>query len=304
MFEKNGAMHLNVTLSVTAQIIKCAKNEICMVMNYVSVSGISAVGQLEKIGEIREEEKLGFPIVIGYQVSSKSINQGTANPRQPLFAELDRLSAETLRHGFFPAFHYYTKDDRKIIPDLELLAGHIGTPALLQLNTLPPDVGTMQRINDLGFQVILKAAVSNKDQGGYKVWTGDAVQDAAKGNIDVLVNDIRQYAGLVAYVMFDPSHGTNLGLDVGSDSLAVRFGKRIRRLSEFDDVGLVYAGGIGPINVVTVVNSLCEELQSGFSIDTESAVRDIVREGDSVAKDELNLSQVREYLMNYQKTVV
>ncbi len=275
-----------------------------MVMNYVSVSGISAVGQLEKIGEIREEEKLGFPIVIGYQVSSKSINQGTANPRQPLFAELDRLSAETLRHGFFPAFHYYTKDDRKIIPDLELLAGHIGTPALLQLNTLPPDVGTMQRINDLGFQVILKAAVSNKDQGGYKVWTGDAVQDAAKGNIDVLVNDIRQYAGLVAYVMFDPSHGTNLGLDVGSDSLAVRFGKRIRRLSEFDDVGLVYAGGIGPINVVTVVNSLCEELQSGFSIDTESAVRDIVREGDSVAKDELNLSQVREYLMNYQKTVV
>ena len=55
--------------------------------NFVSVSGVSNQKQLKTIHQIHQQEGFDFPIVIGYQFSSKSINQGTKNPRQSKFRE-------------------------------------------------------------------------------------------------------------------------------------------------------------------------------------------------------------------------
>jgi len=92
--------------------------------------------------------------------------------------------------------------------------------------------------------------------------------------------------------MFDPSHGTNLELELEEDNLAIRFGKEITRRPELNHLGLVYAGGIKPTNVLLVTKSLLSFFPQGrISIDVESGVR----EGN-----ELNMDLIRSYLTNYR----
>ena len=132
-----------------------------MTMNFVSVSAVSSRDQLAEIGRIYRDEKLLFPVAIGYQVSNKSINQGTQNTRQPRFLELGDLDKGTRDYGFITAVHYYTKDNSTIVGDLEKIAetGIDPSVTLLQFNTLPPSL------------VIFKVAVSDKQtsQEGYAV---------------------------------------------------------------------------------------------------------------------------------------
>jgi len=275
--------------------------------NFVSVSGISSLPQLNAIARISREEKLCFPIAIGYQISNKSINQGTANPRQPKFSELESLSLATRKHGFLQAFHYYAKDNSTIVRDLEKVA-EVGNlkdgSALVQFNTLLPSVDVIKAVKDMGLGVVaFKAAVSDKKspEGGYAIWKGDKVQDVSEGNASALADEFRMYAEYINYVMFDPSHGTNLKLDLKEDGLAIRFGAEIRKRREFDNIGLIYAGGINPGNVQNLSATLKGYFKDGFSIDVESGVRDIVKENGKLIKDELNLALVREYLVNCRK---
>ena len=162
-----------------------------MIKNFVSISGISDSGQLEAIRDICDGESLNFPIVIGYQVSSRSINEGTRNPRQPLFSELKDLNTETKNYGFSTAIHYYAKEGNPILNDLEKIAS-VGKPLLLQFNTLPPPVEVLSRAKELGYEVIFKVAVSDKQSadGGYKVWKGEGVQDVETGDANQLINQV------------------------------------------------------------------------------------------------------------------
>src|SRR5574344_2119921 len=116
-----------------------------MSVNFVSVSAVSNREQLAEIAKVYQKEGFNFPLAIGYQVSNKSINQGTQNSRQPKFVELGDLDKATRDYGFLTAVHYYTKDDSTILVDLEKIAGLGLEPSLLQFNTLPPSLDTLRR---------------------------------------------------------------------------------------------------------------------------------------------------------------
>jgi phosphoribosylanthranilate isomerase len=265
-----------------------------MVKNFVSVSGITDKQQLEGIHAIYAQEGLIFPVVLGYQVSNKSINQGTHNPRQPRFAELGDLCRETVNIGLIPAIHYYTKDNDTILRDLEkvVATGVDPNSSLIQFNTLPPTREAMKAVKDMGFEIIFKVAVSNKQsaQGGYAVWKGDTVQDVDTGEVAPLVGQVIDRADAIDYAMFDPSHGTNLDLNLNEDSLAIRFGKALTAIDSLDNIGLVYAGGIKPSNVKLVARSVNAFFPGRISIDIESGVR---------RDDILDLELVRAYFVNY-----
>lgn len=266
--------------------------------NFVSISAISSRDQLTEISRIYQDEKLSFPVAIGYQVSNKSINQGTPNTRQPKFIELEDLDKETRNYGFITAVHYYTRDNATIVGDLEKIAetGIDPSGTLLQFNTLPPSLDTLSKIKEMGFKTIFKVAVSDKQtsQGGYAVWKGEGVQDVSSGQVEPLVNQVTDRTGYIAYAMFDPSHGTNLDLNLDENSMAIRFGKGIVVHPDLKEVGLVYAGGIKPSNVRQLTKLLHSFFPNRFSIDTESGVR---------TNDRLDLDLVRSYLLNYRLAI-
>lgn len=102
-----------------------------MTTNFVSVSAVSNREQLADIARVYRGEGFNFPLAIGYQVSNKSINQGTQNSRQPKFTELGDLDNATRDYGFITAVHYYTKDNTTILDDLEKIATLGVEPSLL-----------------------------------------------------------------------------------------------------------------------------------------------------------------------------
>ena len=117
----------------------------------------------------------------------------------------------------------------------------------------------------MGFSNIFKVPISNKknSDGGYSVWKGELVEDVETGESESLLRHVFSYLGYIDYVMFDPSHGTNLNLDLNENSLAVKFGLEIRmrktemeEISSRSDLGLVYAGGIKPNNLKKMVGKI------------------------------------------------
>mgnify|MGYP006295194757 CR=1 FL=1 len=277
-------------------------SKVNMVNRFVSVSGITNDKELEDVARIREEEKIETPVVIGYQVSHKSMHKGTTNSRQPQFSELYSLVHKTDMLGMHSAIHYYAKSEEVIKDDLMKIKSDLDTgmlsPALLQFNTLPPSPEIMQFAKDLGFYNIFKVAVSHKQtpDGGYAVWKGEEVQDVSNGFVRPLLNQVRERMPNIDYVMFDPSHGTNLELDLTEDSLARRFGTEIVVDPDFKDVGLVYAGGINPNNVSVLNKTLCSFFtQKRVSLDIESGIRPKNNKYDS--------DSVRGYLRNYEDSL-
>ncbi|MEI7718714.1 MAG: hypothetical protein WCI72_02510 [archaeon] len=267
-----------------------------MAKNFVSVSGISDISQLREIRDICLEEKIAFPVAIGYQLSNMSINQGTQNPRQPLFTDLPRLDEQTREYGFTTALHYYTRDNGTILDDMKKIVDCGIRPTLLQFNSLPPSLDILKQVKEMGFQILLKVAVSNKSsaEGGYKVWKGEGVEDVSTGNVNPLFNQIYERRNFIDYAMFDASHGNNLELDLSQESLAIIFGKMITRNAELNNLGLMYAGGIKPSNVQRVTQQLQGYFPERFSIDTEGGVR---------VNDKLDLQLVRDYLVGYRDTI-
>ena len=262
-----------------------------MTINFVSVSAVSNREQLTEIAKIYQQECFNFPLVIGYQVSNKSINQGTQSPLQPKFVELGDIDKATRDYGFITAVHYYTKDNTTILADLEKIATLDIEPSLLQFNTLPPSLETLRRTKEMGFRTIFKVAVSNKQspKGGYAVWKGECVQDVSSGQVEPLMAQVNDRRDVIDYVMFDPSHGTNLELDLDENRLAVRFGRGIVANEKLSHLGLVYAGGIKPTNVRTLTKLLNHFFPNRVSIDIESGVR---------INNKLNIDLVRDYLLN------
>lgn len=264
-----------------------------MTRNFVSVSAVSDAKQLEEISRIYCAERLSFPVAIGYQVSYKSINQGTQNTRQPRFVDLGGIDKRTREYGFISAVHYYTKDNTTILGDLEKVIDSGVKPSLLQFNTLPPSLDVLRKVKDMGFRTIFKVAVSDKQspQGGYAVWKGEGVQDVSSGQVNPLITQVCDRKEVIDYVMFDPSHGTNLDLVLDENSLAVRFGKGIISNSDLNHLGLVYAGGIKPSNVRALIKTLNSLFSNRVSVDVESGVR---------TDDKLDLDLVKGYLIEYR----
>jgi len=126
-----------------------------MQTNFVSISAISNKDQLVEINRISQAEQFPYSLAIGYQISNKSINQRTQNPRQPRFSKLGELDKATRDYSLITAVHYYTNDNRTIIEDLEKVVGLGVEPsqALLQFNTLPPSPDILKNVREMGYNL-------------------------------------------------------------------------------------------------------------------------------------------------------
>jgi phosphoribosylanthranilate isomerase len=264
-----------------------------MAINFVAISGVSTSEQLKGISKICNEKEINFPVAIGYQFSSKSINQGSRNQRQPIFADFGELNKQTLEYGFIPAVHYHTTDNETILGDLEQITNQGLDPnlALVQFNTSPPTIDTLRKVKEMGFRIIFPVSVSNKQspEGGFSVWKGEGIQDVTQGETDPLIEEVLERKDVIDYIMFDPSHGTNLELDLNEQSLAIRFGQEIMERQELNYLDLVYAGGINPTNVGHLVGSLMSYFpKERISVDIESGV---------MMDNRFDLDLVRSYLI-------
>jgi phosphoribosylanthranilate isomerase len=264
-----------------------------MMVNFVSISGVSNKEQLKNIKEITLEERIDFPVAIGFQLSNRSINEGTQNPRQPLFSELAELDILSRKYNFLTALHYYTKDNNTIVSDIKrIFHSKIRDKVLIQFNTLPPSLEILEKTKELGFKVIFKVAVADKSSGeGYKIWKGNSAEDSINGSEDVLFQQAYERRKFIDYILFDPSHGRNQAIDLSEKSLAIRFGKKIISEKCFDGVGLIYAGGIKPENVMNVSKILEENFPNRVSIDAEGGLR---------KENILDMNLIREYLIGYK----
>jgi phosphoribosylanthranilate isomerase len=264
-----------------------------MEKNWISISGVSNLNELDAIKQIYIDEDLDYPLVIGYQCSNKSINLGTRNPRQPFFSDLSNLDKKTQGHGFTTALHYFTSDNNTILPDIEKILLYNINPTLIQFNTLPPSQKILKFVRDMGLEIILKIPIADKSKGGFKVWSGDVVEDVSYGNLNTLLNVVYERRNLIDYAMFDGSHGNNMQLDLSEESLAIRFGKELTTKKDFDKIGLVYAGGIKPDNVEIIAGLLDYYFKDRVSIDAEGGLR---------KNNILDMGLVRDYLAGYKKS--
>lgn len=257
--------------------------------DFICVSGVTREEELHWISYFTYINNLDNT-AIGFQVSNSSINKGTTGERQSEFSELKNLVSLSRINGITPAIHYFTNDNETVLGDLETIASNIDMSCgstLLQFNTLPLETSVLKEVKKMGFDTIFKIPVSNKEnERGYSILRGGDVQDVSSGEVAPLIEYAREVAQDVSYVMFDASHGTNLELDLSENSLPIRFGKGIRELGEMDNVGLVYAGGIGPDNVYDMMRTLGEYFPRGVSVDAESAV---------MSSDGLDRKKIGEY---------
>jgi len=262
---------------------------------FLSVSAVRSKQELESIVRIRDRTKIKTPIAIGFQVSEKSINTGGTNNRQAPFGELPDLVKQANDWGLIPAIHYYSKNpDGFIGADLQKMAdsGLFGyKPILFQFNTLPPNPLLLAGLQKEGVDVIFKVAVADKtNEATPIVWRdGRNVVDVNTGDVNLLVQQVRDNFDFISYAMFDPSHGTDYKVDLNEERMGIKFGKAIITEPELDRIGLVYAGGISHRNVVKVVKTLSSYFGDRFSIDAESGLRDM---------GGLNMNKVRCYLEN------
>ncbi len=108
-----------------------------------------------------------------------------------------------------------------------------------------------------------------------------------------LFSQVQEREHVIDYVLFDPSHGTNLGLDLREDGLAIQLGKKISSRDLMSHLNLVYAGGINPDNVGEITKTLHSYFPNRFALDIESGVRN--------SQNRLDMNLIRGYLSNYAK---
>lgn len=262
---------------------------------FISISGVTNSDDLKTISRIAREEDTWERVVIGLQVSTRSINEGTRNPRQPSFGDIDRLIGITYELGMEPAIHYATRDLNTVIPDIKKMNDSLRYDVMLQFNTALPTQEILEFAREKGFQTIVALPLVDKSRpgGGYFAWKGKDSEDSRNTSAERLIERLLPIRKHVDYVLFDPSHGTGEVTNFGPESLAIQFGKNFfdPRVTGniFRDVDLIYAGGIGPDNVHEVARAI---YSSGLpservSIDSESNLR---------TDDKLDLDKVRLYL--------
>ena len=203
-------------------------------------------------------------------------------PRYPALTEIAPILA-TVRAFARPVLHFNTRSTTPVDAQLaELLERTAYFPSGLcrrvQLNVAAPPVAALERARRLhpGLELVLQVPL----------WRADLRRSAD------LCDFVLPYAGLVDYVLLDPSGGRGAGAD---EALLAE----IRLASEVlaGAFGLVLAGGLGGENAAGEIARFRAALGSiPFSIDAEGRLRGGKAEGRRVG-DRVNVAKVRDYLL-------
>ena len=238
---------------------------------YIGITGFMSRGEIELALAVlpRGTDQL---VMVGVLASSKTL-RGIPNRwlhRYPLMAELA---------GIFPAgrntlnlIHFNTKDRESLFVDMchvQALAGSYCHG--FQLNIVWPDKGTLTRYRDH----------APRGRNTIVLQCGEKALEEIDRTPAKLVKRVREYEGLIDYVLIDPSGGLGLEFD---EMFAHNCLFALSRDGP-ESIGVGIAGGLHADNIARL-HGLLGAFE--FSIDAEGRLRD--------KDDNLNIAAAQAYL--------
>lgn len=254
---------------------------------YVGITGFATAPEVEALRRLPEALHLhervdGYELAVGVLVSNVTLAGGPAPmPRYPELASIAPILAD-LRTIARPVLHYNSRSDAPLDVQLaDLLARTDCFDAdvcrRVQLNVATPAVGALEaaRRAHPGLELVLQVPLWRED-----------LRRATE-----LLRFVSPYAGVVDYVLLDPSGGRGAGAD---DALIGAIAEASGALAE--RFGIVLAGGLGPANTEAELNRFRRALgEVPFSVDAEGKLRGGAADGKRVG-DRLNATKMGEYL--------
>lgn len=198
-----------------------------------------------------------YTFMMGFLTSDKRmINPSTAGKQSPARDSLSSLLEIAAVGDIMPTLHYYSEDQDNLGKNLITLFDGLYDKNLsraVQLNMKWPSIDGIKQAKDKmpDLDIILQLP--------------KRAMDMSEDNIAQKVSD---YAGLVSYVLIDPSGG--LGIDYDESSV-------LSLLKKLDDVlpsipkGV--AGGLGPLNAYERLSSLASKYDGSLICDAQGKLR-------------------------------
>lgn len=250
--------------------------------------GITGPVNVQETGDIcREFSEAGYSMesphipMLGFLVSYKTLNgQPTQNRRYPPVNSLPDL-LRAIDGQVLTMIHYNSKEIDTLSDQVTQVFDGVydkGLCRAIQLNIVWPNVGQVALIKKRHpeMQMVFQAS--------HKTMDGRTANQIARG--------IKEYGGLINYVLIDPSGGRGMAFDLES-SVTI-----YSELSELcPELTIGFAGGFSGENVAPRLREILQKIETeDFCIDAEGRLRDKIT---SVYGDDLlNIKKVREYLQS------
>jgi len=216
--------------------------------------------------------------MLGFLMSYKKLNnQSLQNRRYPEFNELPELLQATNKN-VLRMIHYNTKQTDTLSEQIEMIFDGLYETELcrsLQLNIVWPEINQVKKIKEKHPDMLIVF------QASHKAMEGRTPEQIAKG--------IKEYNGLIEYVLIDPSGGRGMPFDLET---SLKIYSQIKEKNPNLTIG--FAGGLSGENVASRVNDIIKKIGNDFCIDAEGGLRDKLSE--EYGDDTLNINKVKDYL--------
>ncbi len=245
---------------------------------YVGVTGPVSVGEVECL--VGKFFRAGYSFdsphmpMIGFLVSSETLEGKTVNRRYPPIDELNLLVSLTIGKAL-PMIHYRSREGKTLYDQVSKVFNGLyeeGLCRAIQFNINWPDIHQIELVKDKFPEMqIVFAATSGVMKGGTP---------------QEVVKRIGEYEKLLDYILIDPSGGKGSEFDVKT---SLEFHKELQTQIPTSTVG--FAGGFTGENVGRIVSEIRDVLgSSDFCIDAEGGLRDKVT--SAFGDDTFNVEKV------------
>jgi len=227
---------------------------------YIGITGFKSLHEVKSISRAADLLGLGnnkeYALMMGFLTSDNRLRELTKEShRSPAFADLPELLS-AVPDSMFPVIHHHTDHPEQLGDQLSTIFNVLYGENLcraVQINIDWPDTDilkqTKERFPDL--DIVLQLP-----------------QNALNVPVDGLVSKASEYAGLVSYILIDPSAGAGINYD---SSKAVNVLNRLNDAIPSTINGV--AGGLCAKNVFDQTTDIVSGYANKFFIDAENKLR-------------------------------
>lgn len=253
---------------------------------YVGITGFRLRGDLAFTdSDLDGFARISYVPAFGIIVSDKRLEQPSKDGKtSPAFQGLPCL-LELMPENVLPTIHYFTSNPQNLGEELNRLLGegvYSRGGRTVQLNTKNlPDIKQLSALQEDYSKLEFILSLSKEILSDH--------------NPQELAKRVREYDGIVSYVLIDPSWGKGLEVDLN------QYAELIIVLDEaLPNMRVGVAGGFDADNVEDRVLKLAEKVKIPFSIDAQSGLRtdnelDIVKAKLYLAKSRIAILESQKY---------